>query len=164
MRRRNDSFARSPTESVASAWRKSIYFRDSSGRYRSVGGGRSREAPTTKSVPARHVLYTATYRHTVKGTERGKWIVDVVAEGSAPLVTIEEVVRGVVRRSAEPFRARADHRRSVQSDRTSATSSRIGTGLTRTAEHPAAMQRARTASSSWPVMRDGRARLHCRAT
>lgn len=51
----------------------------------------------------RHIVYTARYRNTVKGTERGKWVVDVVAEADAPLVSIEEVVRGVVRRSGEQF-------------------------------------------------------------
>jgi len=52
---------------------------------------------------ARHIVYTARYRHTVKGTDRGRWAVEVVAEGDAPLVTVEEVVRGVVRRSGDAF-------------------------------------------------------------
>jgi len=52
---------------------------------------------------ARHVVYTARYRHTVKGTDRGRWAVEVVAEADAPLITIEEVVRGVVRRSGDAF-------------------------------------------------------------
>lgn len=51
----------------------------------------------------RHVVYSARYRNTVKGTERGKWVVDVTAEADAPLLTIEEVVRGVVRRSGDAF-------------------------------------------------------------
>ncbi len=51
----------------------------------------------------RHVVYTARYRHTVKGTERGKWIFDMVAEADAPLLTVEQVVRGVVQRSGEAF-------------------------------------------------------------
>lgn len=52
---------------------------------------------------SRHVVYTARYRHTVKGTDRGRWAVEVVAEADAPLITIEEVVRGVVRRSGDAF-------------------------------------------------------------
>lgn len=63
------------------------------------------DAPVENAHPqrARHVVYTARYRHTVKGTDRGRWAVEVVAEGDAPLVTVEEVVRGVVRRSGEAF-------------------------------------------------------------
>lgn len=52
---------------------------------------------------ARHVVYTARYRHTIKGTDRGRWMVEVVAEADAPLITVEEVVRGVVRRSGDAF-------------------------------------------------------------
>ncbi len=59
--------------------------------------------PETTAHLTRHIVYTAQYRHTVKGTERGKWTVDVVAEADAPLVSIEEVVRGVVRRSGDSF-------------------------------------------------------------
>ena len=51
----------------------------------------------------RHVVYTARYRNTVKGTDRGRWTVDVVAEADAPLVTVDAVVRGVVQRSGEAF-------------------------------------------------------------
>ncbi|MGI8549138.1 MAG: hypothetical protein ACR2M1_17750 [Gemmatimonadaceae bacterium] len=60
-------------------------------------------AAVATSHAARHVVYTAQYRHTVKGTERGKWSVDVVAEADAPLISVEEVVRGVVRRSGDSF-------------------------------------------------------------
>lgn len=59
--------------------------------------------PSVEPASNRHVVYSASYRSTVKGTDRGKWSVDVVAEADAPLVTIEEVVRGVVRRSGEQF-------------------------------------------------------------
>lgn len=64
----------------------------------------------------RHVVYTARYRHTVKGTERGRWSVDVVAQADAPLITVEEVVRGVVRRSGDSFqpeRISGDQLRSI---------------------------------------------------
>ena len=64
------------------------------------------DVPSAAAEPrprARHVVYTARYRHTVKGTDRGRWAVEVVAEADAPLITIEEVVRGVVRRSGDAF-------------------------------------------------------------
>lgn len=47
----------------------------------------------------RHVVYTARYRWTRKGPERGKWECEVVAEADAPLVTVEAVVRGVQQRA-----------------------------------------------------------------
>ena len=52
----------------------------------------------------RHAVYTARYRHTLKGLDRGKWESSVVAEADAPLLTVDAVVRGVQRRSgdAEP--------------------------------------------------------------
>lgn len=59
--------------------------------------------PSVESHEPRHVVYSASYRSTVKGTDRGKWTVEIVAEADAPLVTIEEVVRGVVQRSGEQF-------------------------------------------------------------
>ena len=49
----------------------------------------------------RHVVYTARYRWTRKGPDRGKWECDVVAEADAPLVTVEAVVRGVQQRANE---------------------------------------------------------------
>ena len=49
----------------------------------------------------RHVVYTARYRLTLKGPDRGKWETNVVAEADAPLVTVDAVVRGVQRRSGE---------------------------------------------------------------
>jgi hypothetical protein len=51
----------------------------------------------------RHTVYSARYRHTLKGKERGKWECDVTAEADAPLVTIDEVVRGVMKRAGEQF-------------------------------------------------------------
>lgn len=61
------------------------------------------EPPPAPSRHVRHVVYTARYRHHLKGTERGRWECDVVEEAEAPLVTVEEVVRGVMRRSGESF-------------------------------------------------------------
>lgn len=54
-------------------------------------------------VVHRHTVFTARYRHTLKGMDRGKWEVEVQAEADAPLVTIDAVVSGVIRRSGEPF-------------------------------------------------------------
>ncbi len=54
-------------------------------------------------VVHRHTVFTARYRHTLKGMDRGKWEVEVQAEADAPLVTIDEVVKGVMKRSGEPF-------------------------------------------------------------
>ena len=49
----------------------------------------------------RHVVYTARYRLTQKGPERGKWEADVVNEADAPLLSVETVVRGVQRRAGD---------------------------------------------------------------
>jgi hypothetical protein len=54
-------------------------------------------------VVHRHTVFTARYRHTIKGMDRGKWEVDVQAEADAPLVTIDQVVKGVMKRAGEPF-------------------------------------------------------------
>jgi hypothetical protein len=49
----------------------------------------------------RMVVYAASYRLTLKGLDRGKWEVNVVAEADAPLVAVDAVVRGVQRRSGD---------------------------------------------------------------
>ncbi len=54
-----------------------------------------------RSEPARHIVYTARYRLVVKGTDRGRWEFECVAEADAPLITVETVVRGVQRRSGD---------------------------------------------------------------
>jgi hypothetical protein len=51
----------------------------------------------------RHTVFTARYRHTLKGPDRGKWEVEVRAEADAPLVTVDQVVRGVMKRAGEAF-------------------------------------------------------------
>lgn len=51
----------------------------------------------------RHTVFTARYRHTLKGPDRGKWEVEVRAEADAPLVTLDQVVKGVMKRAGEPF-------------------------------------------------------------
>jgi hypothetical protein len=55
------------------------------------------------AVP-RYTVFTARYRHVLKGPERGRWEVSVVAEADAPLAAVGAVVRGVQRRAgdAEP--------------------------------------------------------------
>ncbi|HEY3258311.1 MAG TPA: hypothetical protein VGJ64_05605 [Gemmatimonadaceae bacterium] len=50
-----------------------------------------------------HTVYSARYRHTLKGADRGKWEVEVTAEADAPLMTVDEVVRGVMKRAGEQF-------------------------------------------------------------
>ena len=50
---------------------------------------------------SRFTIHTARYRLTLKGVDRGKWEVEVVAEADAPLDAVEAVVRGVQRRSGE---------------------------------------------------------------
>jgi hypothetical protein len=62
-------------------------------------------------VAARFTIHTARYRLTLKGVDRGKWEVDVVAEADAPLDALDAVVRGVQRRAgegAEPDRLSAE--------------------------------------------------------
>jgi hypothetical protein len=49
----------------------------------------------------RMVVYAASYRLTLKGLDRGRWEVNVVAEADAPLVAVDAVVRGVQRRSGD---------------------------------------------------------------
>jgi len=59
--------------------------------------------PEGAKISARHVVYSARYRWTRKGPERGKWESEVVAEADAPLLTVESVVQGVQRRASEPL-------------------------------------------------------------
>jgi hypothetical protein len=61
------------------------------------------EEENREIVVHRHTVFTARYRHTLKGMDRGKWEVDVQAEADAPLVTIDAVVAGVMKRSGEQF-------------------------------------------------------------
>jgi hypothetical protein len=51
--------------------------------------------------PTRYTVYTARFRHTLKGPDRGKWELTVTEEADAPLLTVDAVVRGVSRRSGE---------------------------------------------------------------
>lgn len=67
----------------------------------SVGDVSDTNDSPPRAVAERHVVYTARYRHTLKGPDRGKWETNVVAEADAPLVTVDAVVRGVQRRSGD---------------------------------------------------------------
>ncbi len=50
---------------------------------------------------SRYIVYSASYRLTLKGLDRGKWEVSVTEEADAPLLTVDAVVRGVQRRSGD---------------------------------------------------------------
>ena len=74
------------------------------------------DSPTESSSPSKHTVFTAHYRHTLKGIDRGKWQVTVVEEADAPLITVETVVRGVQRRAGDledPERMEGDAVREV---------------------------------------------------
>lgn len=53
------------------------------------------------SAENRSTVYTAKYRLTLKGPERGKWEFSLHAEADAPLLTVDKVVRGVQQRSGD---------------------------------------------------------------
>jgi len=69
------------------------------------GGVESGVAVVAASAPfrERHTVYSARYRHTLKGRERGKWEMEITAEADAPLVTVGAVVQGVMKRAGEQF-------------------------------------------------------------
>ncbi len=53
------------------------------------------------AAAVRYTVFSARYRHTLKGIDRGKWEVSVTEEADAPLLTVDAVVRGVSRRSGD---------------------------------------------------------------
>lgn len=59
------------------------------------------ESPTAHAAPSRLTVYRAQYRHTLKGPDRGRWELELVAEADAPLLAVDDVVRGVHRRAGE---------------------------------------------------------------
>lgn len=64
--------------------------------------GTASDSPATlPDLRDRHTVFSARYRLTLRGPDRGKLEVDVTAEAEAPLVTVDQVVRGVQRRSAD---------------------------------------------------------------
>ena len=70
----------------------------------STNAGEAADAtPDADAAPARrrYTVYSARYRHTLKGPDRGKWETSVTEEADAPLLTVDAVVRGVQRRSGD---------------------------------------------------------------
>jgi len=69
------------------------------------GGVETGAAVIAASAPGqeRHTVYSASYRNTLKGPDRGKWEVEVTAEADAPLMTVDAVVQGVMKRAGEQF-------------------------------------------------------------
>jgi hypothetical protein len=63
----------------------------------------SEDSPYAKALRpvSRYIVYSASYRLTLKGLDRGKWEVSITEEADAPLLTIDAVVRGVQRRSGD---------------------------------------------------------------
>ena len=58
--------------------------------------------PEHPTVPAdRLVVFTARYRLTRKGPDRGKWLFECGATADAPLATVDAVARGVTQRSKD---------------------------------------------------------------
>ena len=57
--------------------------------------------PVSLPVPARLVVFTARYRLTRKGPDRGKWLFECRATADAPLATVDAVARGVTQRSKD---------------------------------------------------------------
>jgi hypothetical protein len=73
-------------------------------------------ADTLADREPRPVVYTANYRLTLKGPDRGKWEMNIVAEADAPLGSVDAVVRGVQRRSGDvddPTRMEGDEMRAL---------------------------------------------------
>ena len=69
-----------------------------------VGGEEQLDAESAVAVAAvasRYTIYSARYRLTLKGPDRGKWEVSITDEADAPLLTVDAVVRGVQRRSGD---------------------------------------------------------------
>lgn len=67
----------------------------------------------------RLTIYSAHYRLTIKGPDRGKWEMSAAAEADAPLITLEAVVRGVRHRAgdgAETERLTGDEFRAALAD------------------------------------------------
>ena len=57
--------------------------------------------PPRAPAPRRYTVFSARYRHTLKGPDRGKWETSVIEQADAPLLTVDAVVRGVQRRSGD---------------------------------------------------------------
>jgi hypothetical protein len=78
----------------------------------SVAGGED----AAEYASPRLTVYTAKYRLTLKGPDRGKWEFALQAEADAPLLTVDKVVRGVQQRSGDaedPLRLSGDEFRAL---------------------------------------------------
>lgn len=76
----------------------------SNGEVLSVGGAAAAQdaiPPEGGAVHDRRIVYTARYRLTLKGPDRGKWEFSLHPEADAPLITVDKVVRGVQQRSGD---------------------------------------------------------------
>ena len=58
-------------------------------------------SPTVPLPAERLVVFTARYRLTRKGPDRGKWLFECGATADAPLATVDAVARGVTQRSKD---------------------------------------------------------------
>ncbi len=66
-----------------------------------VNGETAAPTPSSHGGDARHVVFTARYRLTRKGPDRGKWLFECAATADAPLATVDAVARGVTLRSKD---------------------------------------------------------------
>lgn len=68
-----------------------------------AGAAGAENVPDARSAAAenRLAVYTARYRLTQKGPERGKWEFALQVDADAPLITVDRVVQGVQRRSGD---------------------------------------------------------------
>jgi hypothetical protein len=80
------------------------------------GAAENRPDALRASAENRLAVYTARYRLTQKGPDRGKWDFSMHAEADAPLVTVDKVVQGVQRRvgdAEDPQRLSGDEFRAL---------------------------------------------------
>jgi len=66
-----------------------------------TAGGETLVTAIETPAESRHVVFTASYRLTRKGADRGKWLFELAATADAPLATVDTVVRGVMLRSKD---------------------------------------------------------------
>jgi hypothetical protein len=74
---------------------------ESQAENREPSEGREHADGREPRAESRLAVYTARYRLTQKGPERGKWEFALQGEADAPLVTVDKVVQGVQRRSGD---------------------------------------------------------------
>ena len=81
--------------------------------------GRGPQPTGRPNQPTRHTVFTAWYRLTLKGPDRGKWEFNFADEAVAPLQTIVAVARGVGERAGDaddPERWTGEHFRTALSE------------------------------------------------